>query len=146
MFAERIGRLIARIGERRALTIEYVGLIAVFTAYAVVDNATLAAALYVIDHMFFALAIGMTTYFHRLQTSAISRVQRAFRSPSTTLPRWSFQPRSGSVWVQSHSAVFLVGTAFAVCSLVLARNVPDAPGPGNEVRIGTWGPLPSEGR
>jgi uncharacterized membrane protein len=32
LFAERIGGLIGRIGERSALTIEYVGLILVFTA------------------------------------------------------------------------------------------------------------------
>ena len=40
-----IGRLIGRWGERRALTFEYVGLIIVFTAYAFVANATLAAIL-----------------------------------------------------------------------------------------------------
>lgn len=39
----------------------------------------------------------------------------------------------GLVWVVSHSAVFLVGVGFAVGSLVLARNVPDNPAPGNEV-------------
>ena len=42
----------------------------------------------------------------------------------------------GLVWVVSSSAVFLTGTAFAVCSLMLARNVPDRPAPGNEVRVG----------
>ena len=65
-FAERIGRLISRIGERNALTCEYVGLIFVFVAYGLVENATLAAALYVLDHMFFAMAIAISTYFKRL--------------------------------------------------------------------------------
>jgi predicted MFS family arabinose efflux permease len=65
-FAERIGALIHRIGERRALTIEYIGLIFVFIAYGLVDNATLAAALYVIDHMFFAMAIAISTYFQKI--------------------------------------------------------------------------------
>ena len=44
-FAERIGRLISRVGERMALTFEYIGLIFVFVAYGLVENATLAAAL-----------------------------------------------------------------------------------------------------
>ena len=66
LFAERIGALIHRIGERRALTLEYVGLIFVFVAYGLVDDATLAAALYVIDHMFFAMAIAISTYFHKI--------------------------------------------------------------------------------
>ena len=33
LFAEKIGQLIGRIGERRALTLEYTGLIFVFVAY-----------------------------------------------------------------------------------------------------------------
>ena len=66
LFAEKIGTLISRIGERAALTIEYVGLIGVFTAYAFVENAYLAAGLYVVDHMFFALAIAMNTYFQKI--------------------------------------------------------------------------------
>ena len=61
LFAEKIGNLIGRIGERTALTIEYVGLIGVFTAYAFVEDPYLAAGLYVVDHMFFALAIAMNT-------------------------------------------------------------------------------------
>jgi hypothetical protein len=65
-FAERIGRLIIRFGERIALTFEYLGLIFVFVAYGLVENATLAAALYVLDHMFFAMAIAISTYFQKI--------------------------------------------------------------------------------
>ena len=46
-FASRIGALIGRIGERRALTFEYCGLMCVFTAYAFVNDASWAAALYI---------------------------------------------------------------------------------------------------
>jgi hypothetical protein len=42
----------------------------------------------------------------------------------------------GLVWVASSAAVFIIGTAFAACSLVLAQNVPNRPAPGNEVRLG----------
>ena len=70
LFAERIGALIGRIGERRALTFEYVGLICVFVAYAFVDNAYLAAGLYVADHMFFALAIAIKTYLQKIADPA----------------------------------------------------------------------------
>ncbi len=60
--APLIGRLIAHWGERRALTFEYIGLIGVFTSYALVESATWAAALYIIDHLFFAMAIAIKTY------------------------------------------------------------------------------------
>jgi hypothetical protein len=39
----------------------------------------------------------------------------------------------GLVWIVSHSAVFLIGTGFAICSLILAQNVPRRPVEGNEV-------------
>jgi hypothetical protein len=42
----------------------------------------------------------------------------------------------GLVWVNSNATVFLIGTGFAVCSLILAQNVPDNPAPGNEAIIG----------
>ncbi|MGB1736918.1 MAG: hypothetical protein ACPHE1_02175, partial [Pseudomonadales bacterium] len=45
-FAERIGRLIGVVGERTALTAEYVGLIIVFVAYGLVTDPLWAAALY----------------------------------------------------------------------------------------------------
>ncbi|GIT39867.1 MAG: hypothetical protein Ct9H300mP8_10630 [Gammaproteobacteria bacterium] len=70
LFAERIGALIGRIGEKYALTFEYTGLILVFTAYAFVDNGYVAAGLYVVDHMFFALAIAIKTYFQKIADPA----------------------------------------------------------------------------
>ncbi len=50
LFAKRIGRFIGVVGERKALTFEYVGLIFVFVGYGLVQTAEWAAALYVVDH------------------------------------------------------------------------------------------------
>ena len=47
VLAPRIGRLIARWGERPALLLEYLGLIGVFVAYAFVESGAVAATLYV---------------------------------------------------------------------------------------------------
>ena len=68
--APKIGRLVGRWGERKALLFEYIGLIGVFTAYAFVNNAQLAAGLYILDHMFFALAIAIKTYFQKIADPA----------------------------------------------------------------------------
>jgi hypothetical protein len=43
--APKIGKWIARVGERRALTLEYLGLITVFVGYALVESANIAAVL-----------------------------------------------------------------------------------------------------
>lgn len=134
LFAERIGAYISVIGERRALVIEYIGLIVVFTAYAFVENATLGAALYVIDHMFFALSIAITTYFQKI---ADQRDMASSAGVSFTISHIAavvIPAALGLVWIHSTAIVFLCGTAFAVCSLVLAFKVPDAPVAGNETR------------
>lgn len=136
LFAEKIGALIRRIGERNALTIEYVGLIMVFTAYAYVENAYLAAALYVIDHMFFALYIAMSTYFQKIADPADMASSAGVSFTINHIAAVIVPAALGIVWVISNAAVFLVGTGFAVCSLLLAQNVPDRPAPGNEVRVG----------
>ena len=136
LFAERIGVLIRRIGERHALTIEYGGLIVVFTAYAFVENAYIAAALFVIDHMFFALYIAMSTYFQKIADPADMASSAGVSFTINHIAAVIVPAALGLVWVVSNGAVFLIGTGFAVCSLLLGLNVPDRPAPGNEVRIG----------
>ncbi len=136
LFAERIGSLIGRIGERAALTIEYVGLVFVFTAYAFVENAYLAAALYVIDHMFFALAIAINTYFQKIADPEDIASSAGVSFTINHIAAVVVPAALGLVWVVSHSAVFLVGTAFALCSLILSQNIPVRPVEGNEV---IWG-------
>ena len=136
IFAERIGILIRRIGERNSLTIEYAGLVFIFTAYAFVENAYIAAGLYVIDHMFFALYIAMSTYFHKIADPADLASSAGVSFTINHIAAVIVPAALGLVWVVSNGAVFLIGTAFAVCSLALSQNVPNNPAPGNEVIIG----------
>jgi len=136
LFAEKIGILIRRIGERNSLSIEYIGLIVVFTSYAFVENAYIAAALYVIDHMFFALYIAMSTYFQKIADPADFASSAGVSFTINHIAAVIIPAALGLVWIHSNAAVFLVGTAFAGCSLALAQNVPDRPAPGNEVRVG----------
>jgi len=136
LFAERIGMGIRKIGERNALTIEYGGLILVFTAYAYVENAYLAAGLYIIDHMFFALYIAMSTYFHKIADPSDLASSAGVSFTINHIAAVIVPAALGLVWVVSNAAVFLIGTGFAVCSLALSQNVPNNPGRGNEVILG----------
>jgi hypothetical protein len=136
LFAEKIGVLIRRIGERNSLTIEYAGLIVVFTSYAIVENAYVAGALYVIDHMFFALYIAMSTYFQKIADPADFASSAGVSFTINHIAAVVIPALLGVVWVTSNAAVFLIGVGFAFCSLGLAQNVPDSPRPGNEVRVG----------
>ena len=136
LFAERIGGLIGRIGERSALTIEYVGLVIVFTAYAFVENPYVGAGLYVIDHMFFALAIAIQTYFQKIADPEDIASSAGVSFTINHIAAVIVPAALGLVWIISHSAVFLIGTGFAVCSLILSQNIPFRPVEGNEVN---WG-------
>ena len=145
-FAPKIGRWIHKIGERRALCIEYSGLIAVFSGYAWVENSQLAAGLYVIDHLFFAMAIAVKTYFQKIadhkdiaSTAGVSFTINHIAA--VVIPAFL-----GVVWLTSPSSVFYIGAGFAVCSLILALNIPVMPTNGNEVRVNMlrWANSPVE--
>ena len=135
-FAERIGALIGRVGERAALSFEYIGLIGVFTAYALVENEYLAAGLYVIDHMFFALAIGIKTYFQKIADPGDIASTAGVSFTINHIAAVVIPAVLGGVWMSSYRAVFLIGTALAVCSLLLSQNVPAHPARGNEAVFG----------
>ena len=130
--APRIGRFVARWGERRALILEYIGLIGVFAGYAVVENAALAAGLYVVDHLFFALSLAINSYFQKIADAAdiASTAGVSFsidHTAAVTVP-----VVLGFLWLTSPAMVFLIGSAMAAFSLLLAMNVPRRPSPGNE--------------
>lgn len=136
IFAERIGILIGKVGERTALSLEYIGLFLVFTGYAFVENAYLAAGLYVIDHMFFALAIAVNTYFQKIADQADMASSAGVSFTINHIAAVIIPVLLGLIWIYSHAFVFLIGSGFAICSLLLAQNIPDKPAPGNEVN---WG-------
>ena len=133
LFAERIGRWIGKIGERRALSLEYVGLIVVFISYGLVDDSRLAAGLYVVDHMFFAMAIAMKTYFQKIADPKDMASSAGVSFTINHIAAVIIPAILGMVWIWSDSLVFYIGAGFALCSLILSQNIPVRPCPGNEV-------------
>ncbi len=147
LFAGHIGRLIGHIGERRALLLEYAGLIAIFTGYAVVENARIAGGLYVLDHLFFALAIAIKTYFQKIADPADIASTAGVAFTINHIAAVVLPALYGLLWLVSPALVFASGAALAGVSLLLALNVPRAPAPGNEVVVGYRGaavPAPAE--
>jgi hypothetical protein len=134
--APRVGRLIARVGERRALIFEYIGLVIVFVAYAFVSHAGLAGLLYIIDHLFFALAIAIKTYFQKIADGADIASTAAVGFTINHIAAVVIPVAFGFLWLVSPAAVFLGGAVMAVISLLLSLNVPRHPEPGNEVTLG----------
>ncbi len=133
--APAIGHLIKRWGERKALTVEYIGLIVVFTSYAFVESAMLAAALYVIDHLFFAMAIAIKTYFQKIADPRDIAPTAAVSFTINHIAAVVLPVLLGFLWLVSPAAVFLTGSALALCSLILSQMIPPNPMPGNETQL-----------
>jgi len=133
--APRIGHYIAHWGERRALTLEYLGLIGIFTAYAFVDTAWVAALLYVADHVLFAMAIAIRSYFQKIADPADIAASSGVAFTINHIAAVVIPAAFGLLWLISPAAVFLCGTAIACISLLLARLVPEQPEPGRETLL-----------
>ena len=134
LFAARLGKLIGVIGERRALTFEYLGLIGVFVAYAFVENAKVAGALYIIDHFFFAFAIAMKTYIQKIARPDDIASTAAVSFTINHIAAVLLPALLGLVWLHSNAAVFLIGAGIAVLSLLLTQLIPNLPMQGSETR------------
>lgn len=138
LFAKRIGRFIGAVGERKALMFEYVGLIFVFVGYGLVQTAEWAAALYVIDHLFFALALAIKTYFQKIADPADMASTAGVAFTINHIAAVVIPVTFGVIWLVSPSSVFYIGAAMAAVSLLLSLNIPAKPGEGNETRVLRW--------
>ena len=138
LFAKRIGRFIGVVGERKALIFEYVGLIGVFVGYALVQTAEWAAALYVVDHLFFALALAIKTYFQKIADPADMASTAGVSFTINHIAAVVIPVVFGVIWLSSPATVFYIGAVMAAVSLALSLNIPKKPEEGNEVRLFSW--------
>ncbi|MBK1664399.1 MFS transporter [Rhodospirillum rubrum] len=132
VFAGRIGAAIGRWGERRALSLEYAGLIGIFVAYAVVENPYAAAGFYIIDNLLFSMAIAIRSYFQKIAAPADIAASSGVSFTINHIAAVGIPGAFGLLWLTNPAAVFLTGAAMAAISLTLARLVPEHPEPGHE--------------
>jgi len=136
--APKIGRLIHRFGERKALIFEYVGLTFIFAGYAFVESSYLAVFLYIADHLFFSIAIALKTYFQKIADPADIASSAGVSFTINHIAAVFIPVAFGLIWLYSPSLVFLAGAGMAVISLLLAFNMPASPSAGNEVLLGKF--------
>jgi len=130
--APKIGRLIAYWGERRTLTLEYIGLIGVFLAYAFVENPWIAVGLYIIDHLFFSMAIAIKTYFQKIADPKDMAPTAGVSFSINHVAAVVLPVFYGGLWLISPAAVFITGAVLAFCSLILSQFIPHNPDQGRE--------------
>jgi predicted MFS family arabinose efflux permease len=131
--APKLGGIIGRFGERNALVFEYIGLIAVFLAYAFVQDPIVAATLYVVDHLFFSFAIAQKTYLQKIADPADIAATTSVSFSINHIAAVFIPVLFGTyLWSLSPAYVFFAGAAMAVVSLILSLVVPRYPSEGNE--------------
>ncbi|MEE4254912.1 MAG: MFS transporter [Desulfuromusa sp.] len=132
IFARKIGRLIARFGERNALLLEYVGLMVVFVGYAFVEIGWVAALLYIADHLFFALAISLKTYFQKIAAPEDIASTAGVSFTINHIAAVCLPVVFGLIWLNSPSLVFFIGALMALISFSLSLLIPRFPEQGRE--------------
>ncbi|MGR3822728.1 MAG: MFS transporter [Salipiger marinus] len=134
--APLLGRVVHRFGEGRALLVEYAGLMAIFLAYGGIYwfgwGVVLASVLYVLDHIFFALALALKTYFQKIADPGDIAPTAAVAFTINHIAAVFLPFALGYLWLVSPGAVFGLAAAMAGVSFLLALMIPRHPVPGNE--------------
>nr|WP_170539109.1 MFS transporter [Ruegeria arenilitoris] len=146
--APLLGKAVAVFGERRTLIFEYLGLAIVFAAYGGIYwfgwGVLLAAILYVIDHVLFALALALKTYFQKIADPADIAPTAAVAFTINHIAAVFLPALLGLLWVVSPGAVFGLAAGMALISLALSLLIPRHPEPGNETVFSKYAPAPAE--
>ena len=123
-------------GERRALLFEYAGLVLVFSAYGGVYffglGVAIAATLYVIDHIFFALALALKTYFQKIADPQDIAPTAAVAFTINHIAAVFLPVLLGLLWLINPAAVFVLAAGMACLSFSLALLIPRHPAKGHE--------------
>ncbi|MEM1066696.1 MAG: MFS transporter, partial [Pseudomonadota bacterium] len=147
-FAPLLGRVVARYGERLALIVEYGGLFAIFLMYAGLYifewGGVMAAVLYILNNIFFALALAIKTYFQKIADPSDIAPTAAVAFTINHIAAVFLPAALGYLWIASPVAVFLLASGMAATSLGLSLLVPRHPTPGHETVLARGLPAPAE--
>ncbi len=134
--APLFGYFIAHFGERRALLVEYSGLVCVFLAYGGIYlfdwGVVIAAMLFILDHLFFGLRIALKTYFQKISSPEDIAPTAAVALSINHIAAIFLPVLLGFLWLVSPAIVFSAAAFLAFLSLLLALLVPKLPIDGNE--------------
>ena len=134
--APLLGRAVARYGERNALVLEYFGLALVFFAYGGIYlfgwGILIAASLYILDHLFFALALAIKTYFQKIADPQDIAATAAVAFTINHIAAIFLPVSLGFLWLKSPFLVFCTAGTLAIFSFFLALLIPREPRAGKE--------------
>ncbi|HCP80299.1 MAG TPA: MFS transporter [Octadecabacter sp.] len=134
--APLVGKAVSVWGERNALVFEYVGLAVIFFLYGGLYyfgwGVVLASGLYVVNHLFFSLALALKTYFQKIADPQDIAPTAAVAFTINHIAAVFLPAGLGYLWLTSPQLVFLAAAGMALVSLALALMIPRHPVEGNE--------------
>ena len=119
--APLIGRLVQTAGERAVVRLENGGLILVFWGYTVAEQKWLLSSLYILDHVFFNMAIAIRTYFQKIADPADVAPSMAMGFTINHIAAVVIPVIGGLIWIVDFRLTFYFGMLLAAASLVFAN-------------------------
>jgi MFS family permease len=117
-----IGRWVDRFGERRMLSVSYIGLVFVFFGYAVVHHRPTLYVLYCIDNLIFFGSIALTTYLHKIAPAHELKPTLSMGVTMNHMAAVMAPLAGGLVWhFFGYEIIFFTGAALALISLVVSQ-------------------------
>ena len=127
----QFGRLVARFGERKVLTWNFIGLILVFLGYAFIPFLPALYVLFVLDNVFFGFSLAVDSYFQKIArapdeiTGSVSIAQTINHIAALVVPILG-----GILWEKvAPAATFLAGVAVVVVALAVVQLIRTEPLP-----------------
>lgn len=119
----QIGRVVARLGERKVLTFNFIGLALVFLGYAYISYLPVLYVLFVLDNIFFGFSLAVDSYFQKIAlspeeiTSNVSMAQTINHISALVIPILG-----GILWEEiAPAATFLAGVVIVLIALGLTQ-------------------------
>jgi MFS family permease len=125
-FAPFVGRLIDRAGEKRALLFYYSSLTVFFVCYALIESPYVLWALFIIDNVFFAFTMALTTYVNRIAPKAEHTPTLSMGVAMNHVASVAMPLTGGMLWQYcGYRWAFLTGVITAACSICVALKLPE---------------------
>jgi len=134
---QKVGKLVAKLGERVVLTIAFAALIPIFLGYAYVNVLVVLCVLFVLDNVLFGFNLAMPTYLQKIAVSpeeltANMSLQETINHISAVI----VPVVGGTIWVLFGSqAPFLAGVGVSVVSLILVQLIRTGKEEGSEISL-----------
>jgi predicted MFS family arabinose efflux permease len=123
-----VGKSIIRFGERKVLSLEYISVIFIFSAYASTDSKLVVAFIYIMDQIFFTFAIAIRTYFQKVGDAQDIAPSMAVGFTINHLAAVFLPAIGGMLWMIDYRIPFFAGAAMGVISLLAVQKIRTAHG------------------